>query len=84
MAEPNPNTIGMTVESMRLTYPARFQKEKAAERFIEDNRLWQAGVKVAKVDTEFRIVIDSYRCHQIVPWLRTQFPGAVWTLSRTP
>jgi hypothetical protein len=86
MPETLPET-GIASRSMRLTYPACFPTEKAARRFVDDNNLWQAGVTVAEVPDDrrpWRIVIDSLRAPMLAPWLRTQYPGILWSVGWTP
>jgi len=75
---------GRTADLMRLTYPAKWRSEAAAQRFARDNHLTSAGVTVVPVDGVWHIVIDTDRAAMITPWLRAQFPGILWSVGWAP
>ncbi len=75
---------GLTDRCVRLTYPGKWHKKEAAERFVRDNGLDNAGVSVVEADGAWRIVIDTHRAPMITPWLRTQYPGVAWSVGWTP
>ena len=75
---------GLTARMMRLTYPGVWRSKAAAERFVRDNHLDAAGVRIVEAAGAWRIVIDTHRAPMITPWLRQQFPSVTWEVSWTP